>query len=353
MCNTRFSEKQLLLPLELHEYILELFWDDIEVTHIGLGRSVTRKCRQVCSRWYAAARPHLFRNIVIASEKRLAGLASLIREDPSIAQWIRRFSLRGITMPLHPTGARQPDDAEEDRDKWLYPFPSCFNAPLPSVRTLDLDGFANVSRRPEDCKAFARWVRDLSIMTSLDRINFDNCEMSSNSATSLMRAFPRLQTLEFHGVDFTRPNIGVLVDTSLGPVCPDSPRTAPSTATETQDSSRNNTLLEEPVQYPLLHPPPRLQRIHARNYTNFQLFDFNLLSGFLYPKTLSQSLRVLEIGYHVNTRSLSTFIAGLGTSSILENLRLHVGRHRHPCEYLSILVRRSPLTNQSKLLIAM
>ena len=134
VCKPGLSEKPLLLPLELHEYILEFFWDDREVTHVGGGKDVTRKCREVCSRWYAAARPHLFRVIVIASEKRLTGLTSLIRQDPNIAQWIRKFMLRGVTRPLHPTGARQPDDAEEDRNKWLYPFPLCFDAPLPSVK---------------------------------------------------------------------------------------------------------------------------------------------------------------------------------------------------------------------------
>ena len=329
-----FSEKPLLLPLELHEYILELFWDDINVTHVGWGKVVTRKCREVCSRWYAAARPHLFRDIAIASEKRLTGLTSLIREDPNIAQWIRKVMLRGVTRPLHPTGARQPDDAEEDHDKWLYPFPLCFGTPLPSVKLLDLDGFANVSRRPEDCRAFAQWVRDLSIMTSIDRIHFDNCEMSSNSAMALIRAFPRLQTIEFRGVDFTRPNIGVLVDGSLEPTHLDASRTIPPSTTETNVSSRSNALLEEPVQYPLLHPPPRLQSIDARNYTNFHPFDFDLFRHCLCPKTLSESLRVLRIGYHVDIKSLSTFISGLGTSSTLENLRLHVGRHQHSCKYL-------------------
>ena len=235
-------------------------------------------------------------------------------------------------MPLHPTGARQPDDAEEDCDKWLYPFPYCFDISLPSVRALELQGFTNVSRRPEDCKAFARWIRDLSIMTSIDRISFDNCEMSSHSVTSLLRAFPRLRTLEFRGVDFTRPNIGVLVDANLESIQLDSSCTAPLTTTETQDSQKDNTLPEEPVQYPLLHPPPRLQSIDARNYTNFHPFDFDLLRRCLCPKTLSESLRVLRIGYHVDIKSLSTFISGLGTSSPLEHLRLHVGRHRHSCK---------------------
>ena len=333
MYKMNFSEKPLLLPLELHEYILEFFWDDAEVTHINPGYDVIYKCREVCSRWYAAARPHLFRTVLIASEKHLASLTSLIQDDPNIAQWIRRCALRGATMPLHPTGARQPDDAEEDCDKWLYPFPYCFDISLPSVRALELQGFTNVSRRPEDCKAFARWIRDLSIMTSIDRISFDNCEMSSHSVTSLLRAFPRLRTLEFRGVDFTRPNIGVLVDANLESIHLDSSCTAPLTTTETQDSPKNNTLPEEPVQYPLLHPPPRLQSIDARNYTNFHPFDFDLLRRCLCPKTLSESLRVLRIGYHVDIKSLSTFISGLGTSSPLEHLRLHVGRHRHSCKY--------------------
>ena len=333
MCKTGSSGKPLLLPLELHEYILEFFWDDIEVTHINFGYDVTRKCREVSSRWYAAARPHLFRRITIHNEKRLADLASLIQDDPNIAQWIRRCALRGVTMPLHPTGARQPDEAEEDCDNWLYPFPRCFNVPLPSVRTLELQGFTNVSRRPEDCKAFARWIRDLSIMTSIDRISFDNCEMSSHSVTALLRAFPRLQTVEFRGVDFTRPNIGVLVDTSLESIHLGSSHTVPPSTTETQDPPGSNSLLDEPVQYPLLHPPPRLQTIVAKNYRNFVLFDFDLLRRCLCPKTLSQSLRVLQIGYYVDIKSLSTFIAGLGTSSPLKNLRLHVGRHPHSCKY--------------------
>ena len=158
--------------------------------------------------------------------------------------------------------------------------------------------------------------------------------MSSHSVTALLRAFPHLRTVEFRGVDFTRPNIGVLVDTTLEPAHLGSSCTIPPTTPETQDSSRSDALLEEPIQYLLLHPSPALRRIHAENYAGFQLFDFDLLHRCLCPKILSESLRMLRIGYHVNTKSLSTFVAGLGTSSPLEHLRLYVGRHQHSCKYL-------------------
>lgn len=161
---------------------------------------------------------------------------SLIQDDPDIARWIRKITLRGITYPLHPFGVRQPDNAEEDHDNWLYPFPLGFGMPLPNVRILDLRQFANVSRRPEDCKAFARWIDGLATLTSVEKMTFYNCEMSSNSAIALTRAFPRLSDLTFHGVDFTRPNIGALVDMLPKPTGSDSTDNSPNT--EAQESSK-------------------------------------------------------------------------------------------------------------------
>lgn len=309
----------MLLPLELHDLILEHYWDHSTISCGGLGYHAVRNCRKVCSRWNAAARPHFFREIVLDDPKRLTGLISLIQDEPDIARWIRKIELRGITEPLYPFGIRQPDDVEKDHDSWLYQFPLCFSTPLPNVKILELEEFAHVSRRREDCEAFARWIPGLATLTSVEIMSMGQCEMSPNSVAAIIRAFPRLNSLKFYMVDFARPNVAVLVDKSSS-----SPESSKSILKDgSPDSDR--------VEYPLLHPSPSLHFLQARNAQD-QLIDLNILRNILCPETLSRSLHTLVLGYQVNMRSAARFISDLGVSPKLGYLQLHVGWYRNFCK---------------------
>lgn len=294
-----------------------------------MGYYDVRNCSRVCSQWYAAARPFLFRSIVLDKPKRLTGLASLIQEDPNIARWIRKIVLRGVTEPLYPFGDRQPDNVDEDHDSWLYPFPLSFGEPLPSLKILELQELAVVSRRREDCEAFARWLPGLATLTTVERMSLSSCEMSSNSVTAMLRAFPSLIDLEFYLVDFSRPNIGVLADKPFM-------HTHSSDSIETvEGSSSDGTPQSAAIEYPLIHPPPSLQSLRATN-NQIHLFDFNTLRDCLCPKTLSRSLRTLTTGYQVNMKSLATFITNLGVSPKLSHLQLHIGWYRRFCKFFPV-----------------
>ncbi|KAK7696654.1 hypothetical protein QCA50_001312 [Cerrena zonata] len=341
----RRAKKPLLLPLELHELILDCFWDDTEVSCGPVGYHVIRNCIKVCSRWYAAARPRFFREVILKSPKRLNGLISLIRDDPNIARWIRKVRLQGVTAPLYPFGKRQPDDAEKDGDSWLYSFPLCFGVPLPKLKKLELNDFAHVSRRREDCQAFARWIPGLATLTSVEILSVYQCEMSSNSFAAFMRAFLRLKSVWFCLVDFTRPNVGVLA-ANIAPSGESDPDIAPTIESEGAGSSLKGR--SRPVEYPLFHPPPSLQSIIAKN-THDTLFDFSILRDCLCPKTLAQSLRVLVLGYQVCMESVARLISDLGVSPKLEHIQLHVGWYRN--FFVECNVDISGLTNLQDLVL--
>ncbi|KAK7676872.1 hypothetical protein QCA50_020128 [Cerrena zonata] len=341
------TTKPLLLPLELHDLILNCFWDDTNVSSGPVGYHVIRNCIKVCSRWYAAARPHFFREVTVLNPKRLNGLISLVRDDPNIATWIRKIKLHGVTEPLRPFGERQPDNVEKDHDNWLYKFPLCFDVPLPNLRKIELNQFAHVSRRREDCEAFARWIPGLATLKSVEILSVYQSEMSSNSFAAIARAFPRLTNVDFTFVNFLRPNIGVLVDKSFIPAKVDPP-SSPIVPSEAESLSEDPSLNHCPVEYPLLHPLPSLQSFDAKNAEG-KLFYFNVLRDWISPKTLAQSLHTMILGYQVDLKSVATLLSDLGASPKLEHLQLHVGWYRD--FFVECNVDISRLTNLKDLVL--
>ncbi|CAL1708566.1 unnamed protein product [Somion occarium] len=170
------------------------------------------------------------------------------------------------------------------------------------------------------------------------------CEMSSNSLTALVRAFPLLIRVGFASVDFSAQNSTIIREESLPPKpssrregsgtdIPDSEtvsvnepsvRPTPHDALGIPLSSHDHPTL--PVQYPLLHPPPSLQSFTVNNLcTDFFEFDFLLLRDWFRPEMLTKSLKSLDVSSWVDDLTLAKFITSLGTSPALECLTLWVG----------------------------
>ncbi|CAL1708722.1 unnamed protein product [Somion occarium] len=339
----------LLLPVELHHEILEWLWEDDSFgdDRYYLVRTL-HACAQTCSRWRSAARPLIFRFLIIKHPNRLNDLVTLIQKDPQIAGWIQKVRLDGTSIPNDDHERTRIGTVEEDRDCWIYEFLAKIGVPLPSLARLELTGFAHLSKKREDQEAFAHWIRELVELRSVAELNMLRCEMSSNSLAAIVRAFPKLVRIGFASVDFSAPNFTTLRDESSSHI-PSNEREA-SGNIDTLDSSgspaiNNASVLPTfddgvstppsshddrtvPVQYPLFHTPPLLSSFAVNNgnpLVYYADFDFLLLHEWLRPEILSKSLKTLDIRSDVNSPSLANFIATLGTSPALECMTLFVG----------------------------
>ncbi|CAL1708727.1 unnamed protein product [Somion occarium] len=335
----------LLLPVELHHEILEWLWVDGSFLDRYYLVKTLRACARTCLRWRSAARPHIFRFLKIKSPSRLNDLTALIQVDPQVAGWIQKVRLDGVSISYRDELRKRLGSVDEDKDCWIYGFPSEIGVPLPSLKCLELTGFAHLSKKREDQEAFASWIRGLAELRSVVELNMVRCEMSSNGLTAIVRAFPKLVEVGFASVDFTAPNIASLRDDSSLPNpsskqerpiktdVPDSEAifvdklSIPPTlddAKGTPASSHDDPPL--PVHYPLFHPPPLLQSFTINNvFTDLLQFDFHLVRDWLRPEILARSLKSLDIESFVDGPTLANFIASLGMSPALECLHLYVG----------------------------
>ncbi|CAL1708714.1 unnamed protein product [Somion occarium] len=309
--NSKGSFKALLLPVELHDLILEQLWDDpyIECHH----HDALFACAKVCSRWRAAARPHIFRSILIENERNLHRLGELVRADPRIATWMHKVCISGDSLKeeYFPKRLRE---VEQDRDRWIYQFPSVLGVTPPNVKILELMHFTHLSPLREDQEAFSHWIPHLAQLQSVEHLYMFRCQMSSNAMTAMVRALPRLATVLFCESDFTAPNTTCLCDKSSSEGTSNSPA-------ETSHSSRDDP--EVPVHYPLIYPSPALQFFAMGNdETSYPHFEFETLCDMLDPKVLSQSLISLHLGNEYDDKSLSEFLASLGLSPALEYLKI-------------------------------
>ncbi|CAL1708734.1 unnamed protein product [Somion occarium] len=337
----------LLLPIELHHEILEWLWVEgsFEDNRYYLVKTL-RACARTCSRWRSAARPHIFRFLKIKSPSRFNDLVALIEVDPQVAGWIQKVGLDGISIPYRDDVLRpRLGSVDEDRDRWMYGFPSSLGVPLPSLKCLELTGFAHLSKKREDQEAFAGWIRQLAELRSVVELNMVRCEMSSNSLTAMVRAFPKLVRVGFASVDFTAPNIVSLRDETPSPkpaskqesseaansevACVDKVSVPPMPDDTKGIPPSSHDVPTLSVEYPLFHPPPVLQSFMINNMsTDFLEFDFLLVRDWLRPEILNRSLKSLDIDSFVDGPTLAKFIASLGMSPALECLIFYVGNGR-------------------------
>ncbi|CAL1708676.1 unnamed protein product [Somion occarium] len=331
--------KVLLLPMELLDLILEQLWEPENIecaSHFTLSAFA-----RTCTRWRSAARPHIFRYILIRSEESLCRFAELVRAEPNIANWIRK--VRIDVYPERPdygdlSDLSDQEDQEDPKgyeDRWVYQFPTILGVTAPNIRILELFHFKPIYDLREDLEAFACWIPHLAQLKSVEHLNLWECQMSANAMTAMVRALPSLTRAFFVECDFHAPEKALLCDWSSG-----SDRQSPSTPARSAlaleaapapekiaiSSSTNRSSFDDhdaPVVYPLLHPPPTLQSLVIGNdETDFDVIDFEMFRDWLDSGVLSSSLRSLHVGSDVDTESLRKSIASLGPSLALEYLKI-------------------------------
>ncbi|CAL1708487.1 unnamed protein product [Somion occarium] len=308
------NAKTLLLPVELHDLILEQLWEN---TNFECTDSTTfRACARTCSVWRAAARPHIFRFVHINRRSKLLQLSKLIHDDPSIASWIRKVRLEGVP-PWNTESHSKEAVLDESLDRWILDFPATFNTPLTNVRILEIMYLCQSSVTLKDQRAFARWIPQLKELQSVQELNVLHGQMSPNTITALIRAFGRLVKLGLCEVNFGESN-KALVQRKYPVESPGNNSTTTSTK-----AVRIHRTWVKPVPYPLLHPHPSLQSLFLGNEF---LSDINLkletLRRCLKSDDLSRTLSSLYIGTLIPSEYLCKFITRLGPSSMLESLKI-------------------------------
>lgn len=338
--------KASLLPVELHRIILGYFWDD---KHINCESYRTlRACALTCSRWQAAARPYIFRFLVLRGPKDLDKLTTQLREEPDISGWIKKIRLEGKSVPYQDMYGQPLRDVVEDLDTGLYSFPTIIGQLLSNVHTLELVGFSQVSSRRGNWEAFAGWIPRLATMTSVTTLNLVRCQMSPNSVTAIVRALRGLNRVALIATDFSHPNICVLREEPKEI----SVTTAPSldakipdydSPFDVADSESGKTLSDGPISYPIFYPPPALQTllIDTAPYTEYPLLEFEQLSGWFHLESYRECLHSLEMGPNVSPSSLNRMLTLLGRSPNLQHLQVSISANAldsksYPLRSLSI-----------------
>ena len=176
------------LPSELLSAIIEQLWED------GSALCVSAL---VCSIWWLAARPFVYRKIIIKSTEDMIRLDREIQYEPRITFWIQTLRFEGKSVPRVWLPGPTTNTTNKDIDTWIYPFFSIIGTQLPNVRNLELFGFQHMSLRLADCQAFAGWILQLSQLNSVQSLHLSRCEMPPNALTAIIRSFPSLRNVAF------------------------------------------------------------------------------------------------------------------------------------------------------------
>ncbi|KAK7679419.1 hypothetical protein QCA50_017473 [Cerrena zonata] len=298
------------LPIELLYQIYDYLWDH---ENMECYSTVTlHSCALTCSWWRDAVRPYIFRFITLDTPEDIERFSQQIRATPEITQWVRKLRLEGRSLPFV-ENPRYHRDAADDIDQWLYAFPANLDAHFPCLRILELFNFAQISSRLEDREAYARWIPELTKLTSVTTLNILRCEMSANNMTALVRALPSLTRVDLVDVDFAHPNLAVLQEIP---------------AKDSDDGPAGDRTVEgtdKTTKYPVFYPPPLLQSFRIDNSHVSYYFDFSRLREWFRAESLAGHLRSLEVSGGVDSDSLREMISALGEAPILSHIQVPVG----------------------------
>ena len=286
----------------------------------------------VCSWWRLAVRPYIFRFLVLRGPKDFEKLAAQLRDDSSIAGWIRKIRLQGKALPYAPEKFGPLEGVDRDPDIELYSFPTAVGLSLPNLKVLELVGFAQISTYLDDCKSFAAWVPKLATLSTVTRLNFVRCEMTQNSFTAIVRALPNLKdvSLVVHGYSF-RDNVAILQDESAPKLClrddaADEEDEEDEQATKDKEKidTSDEKLDEETVSYPIYNPPPLLRSLYITTPTDFGIEPvlFDHTAGWFHPELLGDTLESLELSLNVPASFTAKTFALLGPSPKLRHLQV-------------------------------
>ena len=299
----------------------------------------------VCSWWRSAARPYIFRFLVLGGVSDFERLSAQLRETPAIAGWVQKVRLKGKTLPysLYIAQPPDPEDVQEDLDTELYSFPTILGLPLSNLRVLEIVGFAQASSRLEDCKAFAQWIPKLATLTHVSRLHIIRCEMTPNSLTAIVRAFPSLKDISFVIDGYFHPNSTTLTTVydettaelpSLG--TGDTGKGVNTEAEDTKSSSDESNPRKEAISYPIYHPPPRLRSFYVMRARAFGYgpFEFESIADWFRPECLNESLQSMGLSLSISSSFTDKTFKALGPSSKLRHLQVQYSSFEGTCSCL-------------------
>lgn len=322
-----------LLPLELHRHILEFLWDPH--TPDPSSYRTFASCAQTCSHWRAAARPFIFRFLIIRYEDQIAILENQIRKEPCIGNWVQNVRIEGSSLPYDDCSYGQLGTSE-DLDGDLYSFPMAIDSksPFPNLDVLELVGFAQISTDPADCSAFAEWIPRLTTLTSVTTLNIVRCEMSPNNLTSIIRSLPALKHVTIIADEMFHSNTSILRDVG-----------GSATIINNDDDGR----IDAPISYPLYHPPPTLHSISIDAASESSRFPikFEAVADWLHLETLAKSLESLILGSNVTEAFTNTFLRSISLFSRLRHLEISTTYMMSECEYRVSLLYTLPVFDMS------
>ncbi|KAK7682435.1 hypothetical protein QCA50_014640 [Cerrena zonata] len=329
----------LPLPHEIHNYILETFWnhDDIQCS----SPETIRACSLTCKTWNKVARRHIFRAITLKCADELESITSLVINDKDIIGWIQRVRLYGSLTPLDKETAGKtlpPDWGIQDR--WIYKFPSSLASRIRdkthesyqpfNVKIFELFDFSHLSGAVEDCRWFAFWIYHLPWLENVEKLYLKSCEMPSNAMAAIAYSFPRLRKVGLTDVDFTANDHAIIEHIS-----------APYNPTEeelqnqrlamcahlgvTMDELMSSRIPRNGVKYIAIHPPPAIESLYLnRTTTQYEWFDLMTLYTWIHSSVVARSLRSLELSKWLNIDTVAHFLNRLGPSPSLEHLTIWV-----------------------------
>ena len=208
------------LPFETIENIAAFFWNDtIALLH----------CTLVCQTWYIAARPLIFRRVVVKSPERFAELEMLLLADPTIGYWVRELYVDGsLADPLlnrswifgsisgskHDTSCVQLDQASADDLECGVACGGARESTSNSYRHLDLLPGAILADRLKRLNALtfahvrtthphlsANLIRSISRVfgSSVRSLSFKSCWGHEGFFLAFLHAFPHVHEMQSIG----------------------------------------------------------------------------------------------------------------------------------------------------------
>ncbi|KAK7685022.1 hypothetical protein QCA50_011857 [Cerrena zonata] len=329
----------LPLPHEIHNYILETFWNhkDIECS----SPETILACSLTCKVWSNVARRHMFRVIILKSWNQLQRFTSLVIDDKNVIGWVRRVRLCGSLPPFDKTSAGKELPPEWGvRDRWIYYFPyslaprirdktSITYQPF-NIRILELFDFSHISGAVEDCEWFGFWIQHLPWLENVDTLYLKSCEMASNAMVAIGRSLPRLRRVGLTNCDFTSKNHATVTDLSSSPssILNDEESLKLFSEMCARNGQDVNEVLRDRiprngVKYTLMYPAPFIESLYVNNMSSqYMCTDLHSLYGWIMPNYIKHSLRTLDLSAELDLKMTAWFINELGSSPGLQHLRI-------------------------------
>lgn len=160
-----------------------------------------------------------------------------------------------------------------------------------------------------------------------------------NAMAALAHPFPRLRRVGLTNVDFTSKNYALFRRQSSSSLSDKESLNAFAEICALHgidfEEAMCHRILGNGVEYTGIYPIPELQSFYVNNHSSqYAELDLVLLDGWFPSSGAATTLRSLELSAGVEFFSVADFINDIGSSPVLEHLRLWVGCRVGSCKSL-------------------